>query len=384
MGRRSRSRSRGGGGGLSRRALLGGGAVAVGGAALVARSGAFSQSTATRGTSVDATGDDEALVGIAVAPSVVAGGDDQELVTITNNASRELSVTVTLSDPDDGEVNDPTATLGPDGEHAFSVSVVQGIETGEGALPFGIEATGDGSFHATMERRADVEEGDGPTLKRNIIDETKDTNAAFTIEYEVESVSDFDRLELDVENTSVGWIDGESFVRHSRDGVISYPSQGTDGGAEGHTYVFTFRVYDSNDQVVLSRSAERVAGEESDDDDDGVGGAGDPEIEWFSVEDDSSPQHGTVLEVDYQVVVDDPDRFGSVRVEFDTDADPGGHWADETITAEGSSGTVTHTRDGTVGSTYEVTVAVKRPSGVTVDSGSVTIESGSNETIDWP
>ncbi|MFC4988191.1 hypothetical protein [Saliphagus infecundisoli] len=384
MVRRSRSRSRGGGGALSRRALLGGGVVAVGGAGLVARSGAFSQSTATREASIDSAGDDEALVGVAVA-SVVAGEDDQELATITNNAGRELSVTVTLADPEDGEVGEPAATIGPDDEHTFSVSVARGIDTGEKALPFDIEATGDDSFHATMERRADVEAGEEPgepTLKRKIIDETKNTNAAFTIEYDVESVADFDRLELDVENASVGWIAGESFVRESPEGVLSYPSSGHDGGAEGHTYTFTFRVYDSNG-VVLTRSTERVAGEESDDDD-GIGGADDPELEWFAVEDDSSPQHGTTLAVEYQTAVADPDRFGSVRVEFDTDADPGGHWADETIYGEGSSDTVTHTRDGTVGSTYEVTVAVERPSGVTVDSGTVTIESGSNETIDWP
>lgn len=169
---------------------------------------------------------------------------------------------MTLSDPDDGEVGAPTATIGPNDDHTFPVSVSQDAETGEEALPFGIDTSGGGSFHASMERRADVEEGDEPTepaLKRTIIDKTKNTNAAFTIEYEVESVADFDRLELDVENTSVGWIAGESFVRHSPDGVISYPSQGADGGAEGHTYAFTFEVYDTSDRFSTVWTAADIA-----------------------------------------------------------------------------------------------------------------------------
>lgn len=86
MGRRTRSRSRGGDG-LSRRTFVAGGLVATGGAVLAARSGAFSQSTATREASVATADDDEALLGVATA-SVVAGENDQDLVTITNNAGR--------------------------------------------------------------------------------------------------------------------------------------------------------------------------------------------------------------------------------------------------------------------------------------------------------
>lgn len=375
MGRRSRSRSRGGNG-LSRRTFVAGGLAATGGAGLIAGSGAFSQSQATREASIDAVDDDGALVGVAIAPSVRAGEEGATLVTITNNADRELSVTVSLSDSDDGEIGEPTATIGVGDDHTFSADVDASVEPGEGALPFGIEATGGDSLEASLVRRADVEEADDPgdpgepTLKRSIVDLTQNTNAAFSIEYDVESTPDFDRLELDVENTTVDWISGESFVRESPDGVISYPSGGTDGGAEGHTYVFTFRVYDSNDQVVLTRSTERVAGEG--DDDDGIGGPDDPRLESMTVTDESNLETNQVkFVVDYEV--SNTDRFGEVAVTFDNREHS---WSDRTATSSNASGAVTYPENGTQGGTsgqeYDITLRVRRESGVRVDSRTIT------------
>lgn len=338
----------------------------------MARSGAFSQSTASRGASVDAADDDAALVGISVASSVVAGEDDQELVTITNNAGRELSVTVAVPDSDDGEVAEPTATIDAGDDHAFSVSVARDADTGEEALPFGIEATGDGSFHASMDRRADVEEADEPTFKRSITDETRDGNAAFSIAYRVDSMPDFDRLELDVENTSGSWIDGEAFVRASSEGRISYPSHGSDGGAEGHTYRFTFEVYDADDQVVVSETTERVAGEGGDDDDDEFGGEDDPRLESMAVTDDSDPGTDQVqFVIEYEV--SNTERFGEVVVTFDNQEHS---WSDRTATNESPTGTVTYpdqgTQGGTSGQEYDITLDVRRESDVTVDSHTIT------------
>jgi hypothetical protein len=371
---RRRSRARRSKGILSRRTFIGGGIAGVGGAVLITQSEAFTQGQARREASVNAVDDDEALIGVTTAPSVVAGDDDQELVSIANNAGRELSVTIALSNPDHGTIVEPTAEIGADDTQTFTIDVDSGVSSGEGELPFEIEATGTSSFHASMERQADVEETDEPTLVRSITDETTNNNAAFSIAYQINSPSEFERLELHVENvdTPRGQDLSESFTRENSEGVISYPSRGVDGGAAGDTYEFEFRIYDTDEQLLLSESAERVADGEDDegDEDSEFGDEDNPRLESATVTDESDTgRNRAQFIVDYEV--SNLDEFGEVVVTFDHQEHS---WSDETLTSESAPiGTVTYpAQGGTVNELYNTTIEVRRKSGLTVDSQTIT------------
>jgi hypothetical protein len=80
-------------------------------------------------------------------------------------------------------------------------------------------------------------------------------------------------------------------------------------------------------------------------------------------------------------------NFDRVEVTFDNLA--GNDWADDTIANEGSSGIVRYPRNGNYrggvnNNNYEITVEVYGSSVVPESSGSVTIQAGSEDTVEWP
>lgn len=158
MGRRSRSR--GGGNGLSRRTFVAGGLVATGGAVLAARSGAFSQSQATREASVDAADDDAALLAIEKLDTTVSDQNDrEEILEITNNTGEDvqLDVEVTihgegLEDPD--EFDD---FLSAEGTTTYAVACEPG--SGSGTTNVAVEvlsAAGDSTTISGMSETYEI------------------------------------------------------------------------------------------------------------------------------------------------------------------------------------------------------------------------------------
>lgn len=362
--------------GLSRRSLIAGGFITAGSTLLIADSDAFSQTIATRGTTIDIGTGDNALLDIDVAP-LVTTGSESDLVTITNNTDGELSISVTLTDSADGSVSEPSTRPVPSGSSdTFSAFVSSDADTGTGELPFEITATNGDSFQVEAARRTSI-----PSLSYAIIDETQDSNVSFTVQYKVKYVPNFEQIQISIENTNPNRNLSDSYPRNDPEGVISYPRNGgSDGGAAGHTYEFRFEVTDANYGTVIDKTVMKEANG-ANDSDGNFRDETDPQLDSFAVTDQSSQAQGTNLTVDY--LIQNTDNFGRVNVTFDTDDDPGGHWADETISSTDPDGSVAHS-EWTYNSMYEVTVEVETPSGLVVDSGSVTIQSGSNQTVSWP
>lgn len=359
--------------GISRRSLIAGGFITAGGTLLVADSDAFSQTIATRGTTIDVGTDDNALLDIDVV-QLVTTGSESELVTTTNNTDGELSISVALTDSADGSVSEPSTRSVPSGSSdTFSAFISSDVDTGNGELPFEIAATDGDSFQVEATRRTSI-----PSLSYAIIDETQDSNVSFTVQYKVKHVPNFEQIQISIENTNPNRNLSDSYQKNSPEGVISYPRNGgTDSGAAGHTYEFRFEVTDTNIGTVIDRTVMKEANG-ADSSDGNLRDKTDPQLDSFTVTDQSSWEDGTNLNVDY--LIENTDNFDRVNVTFDTQ----GNWADETIPSTDPDGSVTHSNEGTNGTTYEITVEVETESGLVVDSGSVTTQSGSNQTISWP
>lgn len=362
---------------LTRRRVIAGGFLTAGGVLSLADAGAFSQTTATRGALVGVGDDETAVLGLDVEPVVGVGVDDAPLVTVTNNAGRDLSVAVSLADGRASESVSPgESTLAPDESASFSATLESAREGGTDALGFDVIASDGASTTFEVRRFASV-----PDLARLITDTSRNTNASFQIQYEVTGVPGFDRLELDVENRTNGAYGG-SYVLEDDSGVVSYPEGGgDDGGAEGDEYDFTFRVYDEGG-LVLEESATEVADGESEDGEDDFGDEDDPVLESFTVVDDSRYTN-TAFELTYEV--SRLEHFQEVVVTFDdVDVDWGGAETTTKTETDAPTGTVPYEQGGTEGDRYEITVEVRNDDGIVVDSGTVCHVAGSADDVSYP
>ncbi|NUB89696.1 hypothetical protein HT576_01425 [Haloterrigena sp. SYSU A121-1] len=379
MGRNRRRRSRGG---PTRRSFLAGGALIAGGVAIRSDTGAFSQVNAGRLTHLATSDDDSALLGLQRTDAVRPGIDDQHLVDLTNNTDGLLEVSLSLSNPGQGELSDTGFALADGATRSVAVSVDRDSSTGEAALPFEVTASGD-AVEITLTRAVTVT--DPPVVSEQIRDRTRNGNAAFTISYRVRRLPDFDRIEIEVENLDAGYIGKETYVQTTKEGSVSYPrGGGGDGGADGDTYEFRFRVYDQSGEVteLYTETTTTADGENPPGDD--LGSEDDPKLVGFSVTNDEQYTNNRFT-VDYEVTR--LEEFDEVQVEFDnTERD----WADRTKSSDDApTGTVVYPAEGqrqggVDGNTYDVTVEVYNQSGIPVDSGTVEIEAGSDETVEWP
>ena len=377
MGRNRRRRP---GGGPTRRTFLAGGALIVGGVAIRSDTGAFSQITAGRLTHLDTSDDGNALLGLERTDAVRSGIDDQHLVDLTNNTDGSLEISLSLSDPDQGRLSDTGFALASGATRSVAVSVDRDSSTGEAALPFEVTASGN-AVEIALTRAVAVT--DPPAISEQIRDRTQNGNAAFTISYRVRRLPDFDRIEIEVENLDSSYIGQETYVQTTKEGTVSHPPNGGDGGADGDTYEFRFRVYDRSGEVteLYTETTTTADGENPPGDD--LGSEEDPELVEFSVANDEQYTNNRFT-VDYEVA--QLEEFEEVQVEFDNaDQD----WADRTKSSDDApTGTVVYPAEGqrqggVNGNTYDVTVEVYNQSGIPVDSGTVEIEAGSDETVEW-
>lgn len=380
-GRRNRSR----GESSSRRRILRllGGSLIGSGLLTASGSGAFGQTALDRTTSVDATEGTNAVLGLSITASVQAGVDGQQLVELTNNSAAPFDVTLSLADSTQGNLSRTSVSLPSGSTASVSISVARDSATGSDALTFDILGTRDDTVTVSATRSVDVTAP--PELDQQIIDESANNNAAFTISYHVRRVSNFDRVGIEVENLDAGHIGTESYTRQTEEDTVSYPpGGGNDGGAAGDTYEFRFRVYDQSGELTDLYTVETTTANGQDPPGDDLGDSDDPSLVGFSVTNDAQNTNNRFT-VDYEV--DNTDEFQGVQVTFDNTAND---WSDQTKTSvDAPTGTVVYPAEGqrqggVDGDDYDVTVEVYNQSGIPVDSDTVTIQAGSNGTVQWP
>ncbi len=356
--------------------MVGGGILVLGGTE------AFSAVEAERPLSVAAAEDGDALLGLDLASSVQAGVDDQDLVALTNNTDAPLDVSLALLNPAQGNLSTADLSIDSGATRSILVSVDGDSPTGQDTLPFEIGASRE-SMGLSLERSVAVTAG--PTFKQRISDETRNGNAAFTISYRVSRVPNFDRVELEVENVDAGYIGPETYTEGAMEGTVSYPpGGGSDGGAGGDTYEFRFRVYDLSGEITDLYTEVTTTATGADPPGDDLGDENDPTLVGFSVSNDEQWTNNRFT-VDYEV--EPRDDFRKVEVRFDNAEND---WSDATKSNDTApTGTVVYPaagqrQGGVNGDTYDVTVEVYNQSGIPVDSGTISIVAGSNETVDWP
>lgn len=372
MGRKRRRSSNGGR--HTRRTYLATGCLLFGSGLLVTDSNAVPSVLADRTTSVGVSPDETALLGLDIVSSVEAGKSGQSLMTVSNNAAVDLSVSVSLRDPSQGSVSPQNTTLGVDSSAPVSVSVASDSPTGENALPVDVTATDGETTTVSLTRRVAV--SSSPTLNRSVTDRTANNTADYEVSYQVLNLESFDRIEVTFENTDNGWAT-ETKTGTQPEGGLSYQA----GGTGSDTYDITFEVYDTADTVVIQESVTDIAdGSDPSDNDDISGGSDDPVLESFTVTDDT--QYDTT-DFTLEYGVSPRENFRHVRVTFDN-TNSNNNWSDETQTnSDSPSGSVTYQHGGTEGDTYEITVETINQNGIVTDSGTVTVLAGANETTTY-
>ncbi|MXR40537.1 hypothetical protein GRX01_04140 [Halobaculum sp. WSA2] len=352
-----RRRSRAGGGGSSRRRflyLLGGAAVS---GALISSSGAFSTSRLSRPVDVQSASDPNALLGLSIPPFVDAGQSGQELVTVTNNASTPLTVSVELPGAS-GTVSPASRTIQPEESRAFTVTLSADAAGGENALTFDVTATAGSSTKISLSRSLGVR-----NFLRNLEDRTTNNNAFFYLSYRLQNVDTFQSFEVVVRNLDRGWIPTRTYTSTDVEHVFRIPESGSDGGTAGSTYEFEMRVYDA-DGLALQRVLTDVADGNNPQDNDAIGGGpNDPVVVGFTITDNEQYTNAHYV-VDYEV--GNTSSLQEVRVTFDNRSNS---WADETETSTDTpTGTVTYDQGGVGGDTYDITVEVVNENGIVTDS----------------
>lgn len=236
--------------------------------------------------------------------------------------------------------------------------------------------TGSAVVPSTWSRFADTDAAAGtvridedPTLNYTIDDQTQNNKASYEVFYQVEWVSDFDRIEVRVENLDDSNIGPETLTGYATEDSLAYPGGGgSDGGAENDTYEFQLSVYDGAGNVAIQRTTTDVADGDGTSEGD-MGNADDPTIESVTVTDTTENQT-TNYTVAYELAGADDSNFSEVVVTFD---DTSNTWADATRRSSSRpTGSVSYSRGGTQDNTYEITVEVENENGLVVDSTTIT------------
>lgn len=249
LGGRSRTRSRGRTrwGPLLVVALVGGVLIA---GFVVAPSAAFTTGTVDRQTTATVADDASGFLGIDVAGDVRAGSEDR-LVTVTNNLSQPLTVTVSSS----AALSNDRATLAP-GE-SLSTAATVSCESPPNELRMTISANAGDRFSGVATRSTPVDTsgcsdatvGYGSV---EIIDRTTDKNprkAEYDVTYSIEGdTGSFDRVSVDFENLNRSEV--ETVNSSARSDTIGF----TSGGQRfGQSFEITVRLFDSTGEVESER-----------------------------------------------------------------------------------------------------------------------------------
>jgi hypothetical protein len=221
------------------------------GAGVGTGSDAFTSAASDRGASVDVADDGGGLLGLDVAASVTAGSAS-ELVTVTNNLNRTLSVDVTSS----ASLSNDQATLDPGQSLTTDANV--SCESPPSELTLTVTANADGRFSGLATRSVPVDTSNCADSSLgfgtlDIVDQTtsaKGGKAEYAVSYSVEGdTSSFDRVSVDFENLDKD--DGvETKSSSAEPDTISYESGGQ---RVGDRYEITVRLFDDTGEVESER-----------------------------------------------------------------------------------------------------------------------------------
>jgi hypothetical protein len=218
---------------------------------VVTPSAAFTTSSIDRQTTATVADDASGFLGIAVTDNVRAGSEDQ-LVTVTNNLSQSVTITVSSS----AVLSNDQATLAP-GE-SFSTAATVSCESPPNELQMTISASASDRFSGIATRSASVDTtgcSDSSVGYKNIeiTDQTtssKGAKAEYDLTYAVENTTgSFDRVTVEFNNLdrSDGNETRESFAQND---TISFTSGGQ---REGESFEITVRLFDGTGEVKSER-----------------------------------------------------------------------------------------------------------------------------------
>ena len=229
------------------------------GAGVDTGSGAFTSAASDRGASVDIATDDSGLLGITVATSVTAGSPSQ-LVTVTNNINRTLTVDVASS----ASLSNSQATLGP--ENSLTTDATVSCTSPPSNLEMTITASADGQFSGVATRSVPVDTSncEDSTLSfgtLDILDQTtsaKGGKAEYAVSYSLDgNTTSFDRVSVDFEN-----LDKADGILTRSSTVQSDTIRFQSGGQRfGNRYEITVRLFTDTgeiqrEQVVVTDTAD--------------------------------------------------------------------------------------------------------------------------------
>lgn len=350
MRRRRRKRA---GGGSTRRRFLAGGLLALGGASILGGTQAFSQARVDRPASVQAAGDQTALLGMDVPDVAAVGVGDAELLALTNNADDPLATSIDVAGLGESESVEPQgASLDPGASVVATASLDADRATSGEPVTVDVTASSP-DVDVELTRTVPV-----PSFSWQVIDNSQYGNVRFDVSFDVGGVPSLDTVTIGVTNTETGG--SATYTRSTPGGTVTYPRQGTEGGAGGDEYVLTFDV-DDGQGLVLSEQVSVTGGESAGEGD--PGNEDDPVLDWIYVDDLSAP---STSDVDYAVYyqVSNLANVGEVEVSFDHEND----WASGSVTTtQAPCGMVQHA-DGNTGDDFEITVHVTNDVGAVVDS----------------
>lgn len=287
---------------------------------------------------------------------VGASDDDTLTLDATTGLPAGFDVEFESMDSSVGTVSPSQDTTGTDGGVSTELTA-----SGNGTVV--IAATSDGGGDVIEIEIENVTSGAVP-FESSIADQGQTgSQAQYEVSYDVTGMEDFDRVEVALENLDSGGADETYTSTALRDNIDDYGWVDTYGGTGGDEYEITIEVYNSSNDVAVSRTVT--------DDADG----GDP-----SGNNDLSTPSSPSLESSTLLDTSQNSNAGySLQYEID---DPAGEFAETEVlftnldnaqeTGQGSdtemSGSVSYSAGGAENDDYEVVVQVQDDDGIVVDS----------------
>lgn len=243
--------------------LVGSASLALGGASLVAGSGAFSTATAARTTTVNVADDESnALVGLDVNSPIQGKKAGERLVTVTNKTASAFTVTVSLDTCADGTLTDSQDNSGCAVQFPLAVgaSGTVDIETTvkDQTVPFTVTASGSNfGFSAARETFAQA----GNVKNAVKINQVKrfEANAGGQNNWSIQRVhiqdgdndKDLDRVEYEITDES-GTVratrtDAASGNQFNVKNITIDPDDPSYDLVDGETYTLTVTGYDADE-----------------------------------------------------------------------------------------------------------------------------------------
>lgn len=236
------------------------------------------------------------------------------------------------------------------------------------------------SFHDTESAGGTVQINGDPTLNYQITDESENNKAQYTVAYQVEWVTNFDRIEIQIDNNPDGQYSPDSdeavkFTEYSEEGAVSHSFGGNHAG---ETFEFVFEVYeqDSQSPIITKITTDVADGEGTDDGD--FGDVNSPDLKRISVFDNFQNNKANYT-VEYEA---SDTNFYDALITFDNKTQT--NWGDATRTSTDKPiGSVSYSKGGTGGDLYDITVELRKANGITVATQTIKEEKVDGDDTEW-